>query len=1135
MFHKKGLWRGLTYVFAFLLAISILVMSILETFRASVDSALGTTSETLESEDDGTLYSAFTPSEELLKRDSDGKIIGADSDAFVKKQIELGRREVAEGAVLLKNNGALPLATGSNITLLGKRSYVPLLGSSGGATAVGSVIKLTTALEGDRTNFNKELVIGGTSGGGMGGGGNRPGGGGGWNPGGNTGGNAGGKTATKAALTAVPVDGAIDNTQEITAANGHNDYLFSELDLKGFEGQGAGAGFHVNPALQPIYDTLTASGAAFASSSNETPGTLTHMNEPSRTDLAAQNADYTSSFAQYGDAAIVTIGRASSESTDYLPGKVQAGYGITEPLQLTAGEKDIIKLAKENFSKVIVLLNTNSAMEVKELKDDNDIDAILWIGHLGNYGSLGLADVLCGRVSPSGGLYDIYATQNLSAPAMMNMGTYAFANAGTLDVTNSNNYLMEVEGIYVGYRYYETRYFDTVYAQGNADSNVGAYASQGGWNYNDEVTYGFGYGNTYTTFTQEIVGTPKLTATAHEMYMDFDVKVTNTGNYAAKSIVQIYGQAPYIKGGVEKSAIQLLAFDKTSTLQPQATETVSVKVDLQYIASYDNTWKNADGTKGCYILDEGKYYFAIGNGAHDALNNVLAKQGKTPANTSNKMDYEGKAALAYEWNYDYAGEGTVDYTTFGITKSNVQVSNQLDVADWNTYEGAEQVTYLSRSDWAGTYPKEYVNISFPESMRKQLNLLLYDLKTDEDTSSVTWDSADKDLKFYQLSKSDFDDPRWETLLNQLTLQDSMMLAYFGGTTLPDAPSVGIVKQQYTENTGNGIQSYTLGSKVIDENSPWRVPETDRNAKLSLKVFGSAPLVASSFNPELMYDMGDFIGDQALFVGLPILWGPGLNTHRHAYNGRNGEYYSEDPVLAGTCAMEFAIAARQKGLIAAPKHFAFNDQETNRQGIAPFMTEQRAREIELRAFQLPIEATKYTKFDDSYTLSGGMIGLMTSFSKIGTEECHSCYGLMTGILRSEWGFHGYAVTDINDNVNMYTAMVHAGTTGFDVRMNSNPQFSTLENSNQIDGIKLTTDVYKGDLTMMKALKTSNHNFIWALTQTNIMNYYNSTTHIVTHMTWWRAAYISAITITAVLTAAGSAMWVLSYLKTQKEEN
>ena len=399
MIEKIRLWRGLVLVFAVLLSIAIAAAIVLESFRSQIDNFLGTRSEVIESTDDGTLYSAFTPPEDVLNEDGSGN-----SQKLIQKFIDYGRRQTSGGAVLLKNGGggadeALPLASGSSVTLLGLRSHVMIHGAGQGMPIRGPVITLEEALGESRTDFND------------------------------------------------PANSASGTFTTLT------DYDFE------------GAGFKLNPTMIENYDTLnetcqqTLTGPWRLTSSGFYSGPY-DPKEQSIADIEAVDPDYESSFGEYGDAAIVVIGRPGGENRDYERGGVAEGLGAEEPLELTTNERDIIDKAAEHFDKVIVLLNCTSPMEIGELKDNDKVDSVLWVGHPGNYGTLGIADILCGRVSPSGSLYDIYAEKGMSHPAMVNFGDYTLANPEsdyTRQASNGGNnakYVIEAEGIYVGYRYY---------------------------------------------------------------------------------------------------------------------------------------------------------------------------------------------------------------------------------------------------------------------------------------------------------------------------------------------------------------------------------------------------------------------------------------------------------------------------------------------------------------------------------------------------------------------------------------------------------------------------------------------------------------------------------------------------------
>ena len=1070
MLNKKAMWKGLSAVFCFVLALSMVLGGVLEANASAIDTYLGTQSTKTWTEGAENAYKLFTPSAEVLNADGTGN-----SKALIQKAIDLNRKQAAEGVVLLKNeNNVLPLASGAKITLFGIGSHENLLGSSFGVKCWGPYISLEQALSQNKTDFANTIAT---------------------------------------TLSTNRKTGEVSFSKTQPAWNG------DEFDFDG-------AGYTINPTMVEIYDKLS---ETFINANNGDAAAVFKSQEPGAADIAGVNANYKSSFAQYGDAAIVYIVRGSAESKDYLPGGVAEGQGITEPFELTTNELNAIAMAKECSDKVIVLVASSASVEINELKNDPEVDAILYIGSVGNYGNLGVADILCGKVNPSGGLFDIFTSQNMSAPAMQNMGDIFYANKEVVTRTGGmmsfkpGAYTIEAEGIYVGYRYYETRYYDCVLGQGNADSTVGAYESEGAWNYADEVTYGFGYGDSYTDFKFEIVNTPavrmdKSFLGADEYYMDFDVKVTNVGKVAGKTSVQIYAQAPY-KGTIEKSAIQLMNFDKTDILEPGASETVTVTIDLQYLASFD------EHGAGTYIFDAGDYYFAVGNGAHDALNHILAAQGYT---TADGMDYDGNAAQAYKYAVD---ESIVPYKAFSVSKTGYEIKCQLPYADWNYYQPGE-VVHLSRADWAGTYPKQYHNMVLTsQDLIDDLNGLYYDVKTTDDTSSIKW-GVNNGMHISDMAGVVYTDPAWDKLLDQLTLEEAMYLFTFGGPSIPGADSIGAVEVYMTENAGNGIAVALNASKTPD--APWAIPETDPNGTWHPEVFCSATLGASSFNPELYFELGKFVGEESLFSGINILWGPGLNTHRHAYNGRNGEYYSEDPILSGVAAMEFAIGALENGLVAAPKHFAFNDQETQRGGVSPYMTEQRAREVELRAYQYAFEADKY----DTAEFDAGMRGLMTSFSKIGAVECTCSYGLMTEILINEWNFIGYAVTDIYDDTDLWTAVLNSGTTCYDTRgqagfynttfMEGNRLFKTQTNSDT-----LTANLIDGDLNLQQKLKDAVHKNIYAWSVSHVMNRYTGEVHVDWNFTWWRGIYIGLEVVSGALMVGCAALYIMSLKRKESE--
>ena len=466
---------------------------------------------------------------------------------------------------------------------------------------------------------------------------------------------------------------------------------------------------------------------------------------------------------------VVTLARAATENGNYMPGEdgvnPEQSLNQTDPLGLSDTEREIIQAAvdakKSAGGKVIVLLNNASAMEIDEIKNNTGVDAILQIGLPGGYGFYGVADILSGAANPSGHLTDTYAVKNSNSPAAQNYGNFEYTNADSAYSINSA--LVEAEGIYTGYKYYETRYADCVLGQGNASDAVGS-VNGTSWQYDTEVSYPFGYGLSYTTFSQTLdsleVDLAAKTVTAA-------VTVTNTGGAAGKDVVQLYVSLPYTeydqKNQVEKSAVQLLDYAKTELLNPGESVTVTITADAQDMTSWDSTIDNEAGTKGCFILDDGTYYFTLGNGSHEAVNNVLAAQGKT---VSDGMTEDGNQDCVKTWTLD-----SFDSTTFAYSANGTAVENQLGDADLNYYMPGT-VTYLTRSDWSGTWPKTYKDLTATEEMLEVLKNDLVEIREQGDPASVTF-GADNGLTLAALKGvEDINDPRWQQLIDQITLEEA---------------------------------------------------------------------------------------------------------------------------------------------------------------------------------------------------------------------------------------------------------------------------------------------------------------------------------------------------------------------------
>ena len=866
----------------------------------------------------------------------------------------------------------------------------------------------------------------------------------------------------------------------------------TDADTVDFVGALTAKGFVINTELQNAYEKLK---ETFKTEVETWGGTSTYYNitapsigaqftskEPSQEALNGADSTWKDSLAE-NNVMIVTIARSGSENKNYTPGQdgVDSTQNLnqTDPLGLSDDERNLIQAAIDaknaNGGKVIVILNNSSAMEVQELQDNEGVDAILQVGLPGGYGFYGIADILSGEVNPSGHLTDTYAVVAANSPAAQNYGDLRWTNAD--DTLYINDALVEAEGIYTGYKYYETRYADVVLGQGNANDTVGS-STGSAWNYDDEVTYTFGYGLSYTTFEQTI---DSLDVDTANRKVTAQVTVTNTGERAGKDAVQLYVSLPYtqydIEHGIEKSAIQLLDYGKTSVLEPGASETVTIEADMDYMTSWDSTASNATGTTGCYILDDGDYYFTVGNGAHEALNNVLAAQGKTVADG---MTEDGNAENVKVWTLS-----EFDGSTFATTKNGTPVENQLSDMDLNNWL-PDTVTYLTRNDWAGTWPKTYEGLTATDEMLEILDNDTYEITANGDPSSIVF-GADNGLKLADLKGvTDVDDERWDLLVDQITLSEAMIRTGFGGTSTKTIDSIS--SPEVIQNDGaNGIYSYPLSQYANTDTSssdPCAIDANDKNASYKAGVMANATVIAQTFNKNLASEYGSVMGNYSLWSNLTIWWGISNNIHRLPYNARNHEYYSEDPVLSSFTGLAEATAAQKYGVIVATKHLAFNDTEVNRTGVSVFMTEQKAREQELRATQAPIE-------------TGKVLGVMTAFNRVGITPANAHSGLLNNILHNEWGFYGLMSEDfIMDPT--YVVLKEAVQNGVTMSCNTG--------DNTVDAVSSTysywtLDNVSKDATLMQALKDCMKMQNYAIANSNAMDGLVSNSRLESVRTWY----------------------------------
>ncbi len=667
-------------------------------------------------------------------------------------------------------------------------------------------------------------------------------------------------------------------------------------------------------------------------------------------------------------------------------------------------ELEILKYLNDNFEDVILVVNSNAALELGWLEDFENIKSVIYAPD----GMIALADVLTGKVNPSGRTVDTFAADALASPAAQNFGDYAYYNEdGT---ATKYNYVSYKEGIYVGYKYYETRYEDAALNQGNA----------GDFDYDSEVVYPFGYGLSYTDFEWSDYKTSWKDDTC-----TVTVKVTNTGKVAGKEVVEVYAQSPYteydIENGVEKPSVQLVGYEKTGLLKAGESETVTVTFNQEQLKAYD-----AKGAK-TYILDAGTYYITAAKDAHSAINQILGEKSVAIDGT-----VEGLVDT-------YVPENTeVDTTTYAKDSySGVDITNLLD-------DATGDLTYLTRNDWEGTFPTHdgeamseistwgneingdasyvYGKTITPELLKE---LDSFDSGNPEDSKSfkdkIVY-GKDNGLALIDMRGLDYDDPLWDKLLDQLTAEDYEMM----------------------------IEEAGYGTEFLESVSKPFCIDADTAAGLIYggtgTMFPNPMTMAQTWNKDLALEYGEMIGNEANIGGADGWYAPSMNIHRTPFSGRNGEYYSEDAFLSGTVASKEVYGAASKGMYTFIKHFVFNDQENHRGdregqfSIATWLNEQSAREIYLAPFEMCMKVGDITlnyaskndngKYENASKEIRACQAVMTGFNRVGATWVGGSYNLITGILRQEWAFNGFVLTD-NANTSVFMnskQMLAAGADG-----------------------------------------------------------------------------------------------------------
>lgn len=1027
--------KGIAAFMACLLVLTIVGTSVADGFRTRIDDALGTTSYVTNTDVDAARF----------------KSDYATIDDMMAAAKALAIKEGAEGTVVMKNdNGVLPLASGGTVALFGLAAYAPYPYASGDLKAGNEdAVDLLQALTEAGVQVNetvRDFYV---------------------------------EKVLNKHITEVPNMWTGEMEQQV----GYDNIYVSA------------------PGDMAEYQIVEISPEKFG-----------EMGAP---------ADWKSSVDKPSTTAICVFARGAGEGSTYAPGSaVDADGNATgkDPLALSSDELAVIDVAKETCSKVIVLINSGNTMVLGDIAKGgaHEVDGIAYIGVINDYQPIGIAKVLTGQVNATGALPDTYVADNASIPAVMNFGGGYYADYETVgrnndprfpgaeisnttagsfggsDTYNGGHFIVEAEGIYVGYKYFETRYYDSIM---NPDFKAGSAkgATQApSWDYNAEVLYSFGHGLSYLDYTQtlksvEVDKTPEGNITAV-------VELKNNSGKDGYFLAQLYVQQPYTdydrQNNVEKSAVMFLNSGKANVPAGGSVD-VTITVPSKYLASYDYT-----GAK-TYILDQGEYLFTAAPGSHDAVNNFLTHQGKT---TAGGMDAEGTGAVL-TWNV-----GALDTDTFSV-ENGTRVTNVADDADLNYWTGENTVTYLSRQDWEGTYPINYntdVKIKVGDSPKKdewiaELRGETYTIQNNSpaaegENKGVRFDSTN--IQYEQLEN--IDDPFWDTLVSSITIDEAVGAVIHGGSrsdVLTNVDNPIVIQNE-------GVSGFTA------------THETGYRFNIH-----SQTLLASSFNPELAYEWGRVEGNSGLWLQRFHLWGTGLTQRRTPYNGRNYEYISEDAMLTNRMGYGILQGCADMGILNGPKHMGFNDQEHNRSGVSAYMNEQKFRETDLRGFQGGLED------------ANGM-AVMIAFNRVGATNASHHIGMLQTILRDEWAFTGVVSTDMMNNKFYFNAesMIMAGITQVADFGGDDNHITLGEGGVDATWAYISPATVKNDSALVEQARQDLKYQLYTYANSAIMNV--STVRVDT---WWDAALRNVKNISGALAVVTAAAWVvLTVLSYKKKE-
>ena len=692
------------------------------------------------------------------------------------------------------------------------------------------------------------------------------------------------------------------------------------------------AGFNVNQDLVDFYNEFSTERAEMSLSTQN--WTLTEPPASSYSDDLMQGAK------DFSDTAVIVLSRIAGEGHNDMPGDVTEasydnnlnGYNDFEPgehyLQLSQTEEDLVDLVCTNFDNVIVVYNAANPMELGFIDQYEQIRAAIWCQGPGHTGFEALGKILNGEVNPSGKTTDTFIYDMTAAPWWNNWENTHYSNMEDMAVEGMNagtaqtyypSFVNYVEGIYVGYKYYETA------------------AAEGVINYDATVQYPFGYGLSYTTFTQEMSD-----ITENDGTISFDVTVTNTGDTAGKDVVEVYFNPPYTNGGIEKASANLIRFDKTESLEPGESQTISISFPAEELASYDMSGD------GCYVLEEGDYIISVNSDSHTILDQQTYNVGET-------IRYEGE---------------------------NKRDSDQITAV--NQFEDvAGDVTYLSRADGFANYDEATEapasDVMFDDLVAQYHLNSNFDYTTyinEDDEMPVT--GADNGLTLADLRGADYDDERWDELLDQLTVDDMSNMIALSGYQTPAMDSVGKVA-------------------TVDADGPAAINNNFTGA--GSIGFPVEVMIACTWNQDLAQQYGEMMGRMCREMNIAGWYAPGMNTHRTPFGARNYEYFSDDGTLAGYISAATVQGAASQGVYAYIKHFAL--YEMNAKMVCVWSNEQAIREIYLKPFEISVKV-------------GDAHAVMVSWSFIGIKWSGENSNLLNTVLRDEWGFEGFTLTDFFRN-------------------------------------------------------------------------------------------------------------------------